>query len=68
MHSQLYALDEQYEQIAGHSALLYITAGGTLPEYHFIERRVMYGVRSALAHMKSLMHDLAQQLAKEGQS
>ena len=68
LQRQLFALDEKYEQITGHNALLYIEAGGVLAEYHFTEGRVMYGVRSALAHMKTLTHNLAEEMTKEGQA
>lgn len=60
---ELLALDAQYEQITGHCAFLYVDnrAGGP-GEFHFTEDRVMYGVRSALAHMKALLHQAAEDM------
>jgi hypothetical protein len=61
LNLQLLALDAQYEQAMGHNAFLYaddIPPGA----YHFEDGRVVYGVRSALIHMRDLLHKAAQEL------
>jgi len=58
---QLYALNTQYEQIMEHSAVLYVDAG-TPGAYHFTDGRVVYGVRSALIHMHTLLRQAAEEL------
>ena len=65
LKSELLALDAQYEQITGHNAFLYASGDGP-GAYHFTGDRVVYGVRSALAHMKTLIHEAAEELAEEG--
>ena len=63
----LIELDSQYEQITGHNAFLYVEPTSSGPgAYHFTQDRVVYGVRSALAHMKTLLHEAAEELAEEG--
>jgi hypothetical protein len=66
LERELLRLDGEYERATGHNAFLYADHGeGAGPgEYHFTDKRVMYGVRSALAHMKTLMHDLATELER----
>jgi hypothetical protein len=64
LERELLRLDREYERAMGHNAFLHADHGeGAGPgQYHFMDKRVMYGVRSALAHMKTLMHDLATEL------
>lgn len=63
---QLLRLDAQYEQITGHCAFLYVSDAAGPGAYHFTEDRVIYGVRSALAHMRWLVRKAAEELAEEG--
>ncbi|MFD6249901.1 hypothetical protein [Streptomyces roseolus] len=61
LNAQLLALDTQYEQAMGRNAFLY--ADGIPPgAYHFEDGRVVYGVRSALIHMRDLLHKAAKEL------
>ncbi|MGA4942161.1 hypothetical protein [Streptomyces cinereoruber] len=61
LQMELLTLDEQYACITGHNAFLY--ADRTNPgAYHFTDDRVVYGVRSALAHMRELLHLAAQEM------
>ncbi|MFG3509634.1 hypothetical protein ACGF5F_29500 [Streptomyces sp. NPDC047821] len=66
LERELMRLDGEYERATGHNAFLYADHGaGRGPgEYHFTDSRVMVGVRSALAHMRTLMHDLATELER----
>lgn len=57
----LIELDAQYEQIMGHNAFLYAD-GGAPGAYHFTGDRVVYGVRAALAHMRELLHQAAEEM------
>lgn len=61
LNLKLLALDAQYEQAMGHNAFLYVD-GGNPGAYHFEDGRVVYGVRSALIHMRDLLHKAAKEL------
>ncbi|MFD3532006.1 hypothetical protein [Streptomyces sp. NPDC058664] len=59
----LIELDMQYEQITGHNAFLYVDQTDSGPgAYHFSDDHVVYGVRSAIAHMKWLLHVAAEEM------
>lgn len=60
---ELLALDDQYEGIAGHNAFLYCTDTSGEPVYVFTGHRTMSSPEAALAHMRTLMHDLTTQLS-----
>jgi hypothetical protein len=64
LERELLRLDREYERAMGHNAFLYADRGKDMGPgaYHFTEGRVMVGVRNALVHMKTLMHDLATEL------
>ena len=61
LNLQLLALDAQYEQAMGHNAFLYVD-GGNPGAYHFTDGRIVYGVRSALIHMRGLLRKAAEEL------
>lgn len=61
LNLELLALDAQYEQIMGRNAFLYVVSEGP-GAYHFTGDRVIYGVRSALAHMRWLLRCAAEEL------
>src|SRR5437868_13491287 len=61
---ELLALDLQYEQIMGRNAFLYVVATDGPGAYHFTGGRIVYGVRSALAHMKWLLRQAAEQMGQ----
>lgn len=58
---ELLALDMRYEQVVGHNAFLYVDKGNP-GAYHFTDGRIVYGVRMALTHMKTLLHEAAEEL------
>jgi hypothetical protein len=58
---ELLALDMQYEQAVGHNAFLYVDRSNP-GAYHFTDGRIVYGVRMALAHMKALLHQAAEEM------
>jgi hypothetical protein len=58
----LIELDAQYEQITGHCAFLYVDGACAPGAYHFTDDRVVYGVRAALVHMKTLLHEAAEEM------
>jgi len=61
----LLALDAQYEQITGRCAFLYELqedGAGAPGAFHFTGGRVIYGVRSALAHMRWLIRQAAEEM------
>jgi hypothetical protein len=61
---ELLRLDGEYERATGHNAFLFAEHGddGGPGEFHFTGGRVLVGVRNALVHMRTLMHDLATEL------